>query len=124
MVAVEMVGGAVGNCLALRRGALRLEERGYATLEECSAAATQEELTFDKFHVMKIINEALDEVRRQEKELHPELKDTRYLWLKNLQNLNASQNRLLEEFLDCHRYLETRITESLYKKVDFFSIMV
>jgi Transposase len=43
-------------------------------------AATQEELTFDKFHVMKTINEAVDEVHRQGKELPtPELKDTRYL---------------------------------------------
>ncbi|RPJ11457.1 MAG: hypothetical protein EHM37_11020 [Deltaproteobacteria bacterium] len=69
-------------------------------------AATQEELTFGKFHVMKIINEAVDEVRRQGKKLRPELKDTRYLWLKNLQNLDASQSHLLEESHDCHLFLD------------------
>jgi hypothetical protein len=36
----------------LRSGAACLEERGYAILEECSAAPTQEELTFDKFHMV------------------------------------------------------------------------
>ena len=40
------------------------------------------------------------------KKLRPELKDTRYLWLENLQNLNASQSHLLEEFHDCHLFLD------------------
>jgi transposase len=48
-------------------------------------------LTFDKFHVLKIINEAVDEVRRQEQQSHPELKRTRYLWLKNPGNLKEHQ---------------------------------
>lgn len=39
--------------------------------------------TFDKFHIMKIINEAVDEVRRQEQKERPELARTRYIWLKN-----------------------------------------
>jgi transposase len=33
-------------------------------------------LTFDKFHVLKILNEAVDEVRRQEQQIRPELKGT------------------------------------------------
>ena len=48
-------------------------------------------LTFDKFHVLKIINEAVDEVRREEQQSHPELKRTRYLWLKNPGNLKEHQ---------------------------------
>jgi transposase len=48
-------------------------------------------LTFDKFHVLKILNEAVDEVRRQEQQDRPELKRTRYLWLKNPGNLKANQ---------------------------------
>jgi transposase len=40
-------------------------------------------LTFDKFHIMKIINAAVDEVRRQEQKERPELFKTRYIWLKN-----------------------------------------
>lgn len=55
------------------------------------------QLTFDKFHVMKIINEAVDEVRRQEQKDRPELKRTRYIWLKNPANLKLSQAETLKE---------------------------
>ena len=48
-------------------------------------------LTFDKFHVLKIINEAVDEVRRQEQQSRPELKRTRYIWLKTPGNLKENQ---------------------------------
>ena len=54
-------------------------------------------LTFDKFHVMKIINDAVDQVRREEIKGRPELKGTRYLWLKNQNNLKTSQTDLLEQ---------------------------
>jgi len=53
-------------------------------------------LTFDKFHIMKIINEAVDEVRRQEQEDRSDLARTRYLWLKNPENLKLSQIGILE----------------------------
>jgi len=53
-------------------------------------------LTFDKFHVLKIINEAVDEVRRQEQQSRPELKRTRYIWLKNPENLKENQAATLE----------------------------
>lgn len=55
------------------------------------------EITFDKFHVAKILNEAVDEVRRQEQKLIPELKGSRYLWLKNPGNLTANQADRLQE---------------------------
>lgn len=54
-------------------------------------------ITFDKFHVLKILNEAVDEVRRQEQRLVPELKKTRYIWLKNPRNLKPYQSTILEE---------------------------
>lgn len=53
-------------------------------------------LTFDKFHVLKVLNGAVDEVRRQEQQVRPELKKTRYLWLKNSANLKANQAATLE----------------------------
>lgn len=53
-------------------------------------------ITFDKFHIMKIINEAVDEVRRQEQKERPELARTRYIWLKNPKNLKCSQAEILE----------------------------
>ncbi len=49
------------------------------------------ELTFDKFHIMKVVNNAVDEVRREEQKERPELKRSRFIWLKNPQNLKQSQ---------------------------------
>ena len=54
-------------------------------------------ITFDKFHVLKVLNEAVDEVRREEQDLRPELKKTRYIWLKNPENLKQREASVLEE---------------------------
>ncbi len=54
------------------------------------------ELTFDKFHIMKIVNNAVDEVRRQEQKERPELTRSRYIWLKNPENLKQSQANILD----------------------------
>jgi transposase len=53
-------------------------------------------VTFDKFHVIKQLNEALDEVRRYEQKRNPLLKHSRYAWLKNPNNLTADQRKLME----------------------------
>jgi transposase len=64
-------------------------------------------ITFDKFHTIKLINEAVDEVRRLERKDHPELAGSRYLWLKNPTNLTANQKNTLAS-LDLPRgYLKT-----------------
>jgi transposase len=49
------------------------------------------EITFDKFHILKIINEAVDEIRRIEARDNPLLKGTRYIFLKNDNNLSQVQ---------------------------------
>jgi len=67
----------------------------------------QAEITFDKFHVMKIINEAVDQVRREEQKEHPELKKSRYVWLKNPKNLTAKQQATLEHLKVKKRNLKT-----------------
>jgi len=54
-------------------------------------------LTFDKFHVIKILNDAVDQVRREEIKDRPELKGSRYIWLKNQPNLKVPQMDLLEQ---------------------------
>src|SRR5439155_26534698 len=41
------------------------------------------QLTFDRFHLAAKLSEALDAVRRTEIATRPELKHTRWLWLKN-----------------------------------------
>ena len=55
------------------------------------------EITFDKFHILKIINEAVDEVRREEVAINKKLKGTKYIWLKNYDNLTNKQKEQLEE---------------------------
>lgn len=55
------------------------------------------EVTFVKFHVLSLLN--ADEVRRQEQQETPELKRTRYLWLKNRANLTAAQREALDGLL-------------------------
>ena len=45
------------------------------------------QITFDKFHILKIINEAVNSVRKQEVSTHNILKGTKYIWLKNYNNL-------------------------------------
>ena len=55
------------------------------------------QITFDKFHILKIINEAVDEVRREEAKTNPLLKKTRYIFLKNEKNLTEKQRQQKEE---------------------------
>ena len=57
---------------------------------------TEAEITFDRFHVMKLIGEAIDEVRRAEVKARPELRGTRYVWTKNEPNLTAKQSTILD----------------------------
>ncbi len=54
-------------------------------------------ITFDKFHVIKIMSEAVDDIRKQEQSSIKELKNSKYLWLKNEGNLSEKQK---ERFLD------------------------
>ena len=54
-------------------------------------------ITFDKFHILKIINEAVDEVRRVEARDNRLLKGTRYIFLKNDKNLSQAQRNIKAE---------------------------
>lgn len=54
-------------------------------------------LTFDKFHVIKLLNEAVDQVRREEQKSVPSLKSSRYLWLYNPKNLPKTKAKRLNE---------------------------
>ncbi|AEK58461.1 ISAtc1-like protein [Acidithiobacillus caldus SM-1] len=57
------------------------------------------EITFDRFHLMKLVNEAVDDVRKGEVLTQPNLKKTRWLWLKNDCNLKMKQKEKLQELL-------------------------
>lgn len=54
-------------------------------------------ITFDKFHIVKILNEAVDKVRREESKSTDLLKGARYVFLKNKINLTKKQSKKLEE---------------------------
>jgi transposase len=49
------------------------------------------ELTFDNFHLTQLLTDAADPTRREEQKTHPELKGTRYVWLKNAWNRTEKQ---------------------------------
>ena len=53
-------------------------------------------ITFDRFHLMKVLNEGVDEVRREESKTRPELVKSRYVRLKNPENLRKGQREQLE----------------------------
>lgn len=56
-------------------------------------------ITYDKFHVIKLLNEAVDTVRRTESKDNLALKKTRYTWLKNPGNLTIEQLNKRDELL-------------------------
>ena len=65
------------------------------------------EITFDKFHILKIINEAVNSVRKQEVATNNILKGTKYIWLKNYNNLTKKQKEQLNELTMSNMNIKT-----------------
>jgi len=63
---------------------------------------TEAEITFDKFHAVKLVNNAVDKVRRAESKGRPELKRSRYLWLRNEPSLSAENRAQLATLTRLH----------------------
>ena len=59
----------------------------------------QAEITFDRFHVVKLLNEAMNKVRQQERLEHDELKGHKYTFLKNPDSLSDSKKTALSELI-------------------------
>ena len=59
----------------------------------------QAAITFDKFHVIKAINEALEKIRRREAQENPILKGSRWDWMKNPKNLNETGQKRINDAL-------------------------
>src|SRR5690348_2351051 len=57
------------------------------------------------FHAVKLVNDAVDQVRRAESKNRPQLKYSRYLWLMNESRLSVEQSLSLEAL--CHMNLKT-----------------
>lgn len=53
-------------------------------------------LCHDKFHLVKYLNEAVDKVRRRESKTQEELRNSRYIWLKDHSNLTEKQQLIFE----------------------------
>jgi transposase len=53
-------------------------------------------ITFDKFHAVKIINDAVEQVRRAEQKQQSLLRGTRYIWLRNPTTLSERQRAILD----------------------------
>ena len=53
------------------------------------------EITFDKFHVIRLAAEAVDEVRREEARNNYQIKGRRYIFLKNVENLTIEEKESL-----------------------------
>jgi len=61
------------------------------------------EITFDKFHVVKGMNEAMKQVRHQEQREYPEkLKKTKFLFLKNPEDLTEEETARLDAAIAGH----------------------
>ena len=56
-------------------------------------------MTFDRYHLAAKLSEAIDTVRRHEVTTRPELKHTRWLWLKNFSNLSVKQRGELHQLM-------------------------
>ena len=76
------------------------------------------EITFDKFHVMQAAGAAVDEVRRQEQRQRPELKGTRFLWLRSDRTLSTEQRRSLLGLKRSH--LKTARAHALREALSWF----
>lgn len=55
------------------------------------------DMIFDRFHVMKLIVDALDKVRREESKRNPMLKGSRYAWLHNPETATKKQKEMLSQ---------------------------
>ncbi len=60
------------------------------------------EITFDRFHVVKLLNEAMNKVRIDERKEHDALKGHKYTFLRNRENLTNKQEASLAEMIDLY----------------------
>jgi transposase len=108
----KVVGIGVGKTIeSVEEGLLEMEIRGGSRdMVRCIsmdmwrayiAAAQQKmgqaEIVFDRFHLTYNLNRAIDRVRRMEQRQFSDLKRTKYLWLKNYDNLKVEEKELIDD---------------------------
>lgn len=57
-------------------------------------------VVYDKFHVIKLMNDTIDKIRRKELRTNELLGKTRFIWLKNPKNLNVHEKKKLYSIRD------------------------
>jgi transposase len=60
---------------------------------------TKAQITFDRFHVVKLLNEAMKKVRMDERKEHAALKNHKYTFLKNKANLSVKKRQSPENMI-------------------------
>jgi transposase len=86
-----------GSCIKLRNFCCDMSP---AFISGVTRNFPETSITFDKFHVMKLMNQAVDQVRREEQSHNSNLKHTRYIWLKNPEKLTKKQRYELGSLRD------------------------
>ena len=77
------------------------------------------EEVYDRFHIKKLLNEALNSVRSKEVKEMDTLKKTKYIWLKNENKLKTEERQKLSDFIN----EESCLTAQAYKlKLSFDQI--
>ena len=89
-----------GDSDAIRQICMDMSPAYIAAARECFPNA---EHTYDHFHVMKLANEALDEVRRADVRDNPYLKGSRYLWLRHPDKLTEKQRVKIADLQQLNR---------------------
>jgi len=64
-------------------------------------------VTFDKFHVMKLLSEAIEKTRRQEQKTAPHLKGHRFAVLKNPENMRDDELAFASALISRHHTMKT-----------------
>jgi len=59
-------------------------------------------ITFDRFHVVKLLNQAMDRVRRLEQKEHDAIKGHKYTFLRNKTSLSEKKQAQLEEMIQLY----------------------
>jgi len=78
----------------------------------------QADIVFDKFHIHALLNKAVDEVRKKEHKEKEGLKNTKFLWLKNFNNLNSTAQEKVSYLKLCFPKLgEAHRLKELFKEV-------
>ncbi len=83
----------------IRQASLDLSPSFIAGVKESFPAA---QITFDRFHVVKLLNEAMDKVRKAERKEHEALKGHKYTFLKNPDHLSETKQKELAKIIQLY----------------------